>query len=90
MSNVNISSITFFTHQSLVEVLILVWEVTELSWRTVAVDETGSKGRQKTCKNVRIVQVKELLYVMYCILALIMFYKAHDALYVVLTILSRN
>ena len=68
MSNVSISGITFFTHQSLVEILVLVREVTELSWRTIAVDETGSKGRQKTCKNVRIVQLKELLYVTQCIL----------------------
>jgi hypothetical protein len=39
------------THQSLVEVLKLVWEITKLSRRTIAVDETGSKGWQKTCTN---------------------------------------
>ena len=33
------------THQSLVEILILVWEVAELTRRTITVDEAGSKGR---------------------------------------------
>ena len=41
-------------NQSLVEVFKFVWEVTELSRRTIAVDETGSKGRQKTCIQIKI------------------------------------
>ena len=49
----NTTTVGHALNQSLVEVLKLVWEVTELSWRTIAVDETGSKARQKTCTQIK-------------------------------------